>query len=53
MSQFGLPYPNDNILEQGIEWDSISNRKWKRGSKMNKRGFRRIKLFVYLGIPKE
>ena len=45
MSQFGLPGPNDNVLEERIEWDSISNWQsrrclayWKRGSSMNKTG---------------
>ena len=26
MSQFGLPEPNDTVLEERIEWNSISNR---------------------------
>ena len=26
MSQFGLADPNDNVLEERIEWDSISSR---------------------------
>ena len=30
MSQFGLPDPNDNVLEERIEWDSISNREHLR-----------------------
>ena len=28
--QFGLPDPNDNVLEERIEWNSISNRERKR-----------------------
>ena len=38
MSQFCLPDPSDNVLEERIEWASISNREQKRGSSMNKRG---------------
>ena len=30
MPQFGLPHPNDNVLEVRIEWDSISNRDCQR-----------------------
>lgn len=26
MSWLGLRYPNDNVLEERIEWNSISNR---------------------------
>ena len=28
MSHFGLPDPNNNVYEEGIEWNSIS--KWER-----------------------
>ena len=31
-TQFGLPDPNDNVLEEGIEWNRKSNRERKRGS---------------------
>ena len=44
MSQFGLPDPNDNVLEERIKWDSISNREQKRGSSTNKRGSRTNKI---------
>ena len=30
MSQFGLPNPNDNVLEERIEWDSILNQEQMR-----------------------
>ena len=30
MSQFGLPDHNDNVLEERIEWDSISIRERRR-----------------------
>ena len=29
MSQFSLPDPNDYVLEERIEWDSISNQERK------------------------
>ena len=38
MSQFGLPDYNDNILEEGNELASISNREQKQGSSTHKRG---------------
>ena len=34
-SQFGLLDPNDNVLEDRIEWNSKSNRERKRGSSGN------------------
>ena len=30
MSQIYLPYPNDNVWEERIEWDGIANRKRRR-----------------------
>ena len=37
MSQFGLPGPNDNLLEEGNKLTSISNRDRKRGLSTHKR----------------
>ena len=36
MSIFGLPDPNDNVLEEGIKWAHKSNRERKQG--LTKRG---------------
>ena len=33
MSQFGLPDPNDNVLEERIKWDSMPN--WERKRSIN------------------
>ena len=42
MSQFGLPDPNDKVLEEGNKLASISNQEQKRGSSTHKLGAGRI-----------
>ena len=43
-TQFGLPDPNDTVLEERIEWNRKSNRERKRGSSFRVLMLRREKI---------